>query len=323
MIENKISVSIVIVCMNNLTNLYPCLDSIKKYTTVSYETLVVAYLFSVESLQKLQADYPWITIIESNEIRGFSENNNLALRQAKGEYCFVLNDDTNFDQPVIDQLVKTFKKLPENTAIVSPKTLNQDRSVQCCGRPKYNSFTFLMVHLRILRIYEKVSQYTNKNGIFRTYNILGACFLIKTDVFRSLGWFDEKYFFCPEDIALSTLANERGFKCYINADIELIHYGGGTWSKIQSATMPASVKGCIIFYSRDKLINTVFNICQVIFFRSLYVLYWLIKKNIYNDEKSNTLLEANKNTIAAVFSSKTPKEIFIQFYATLKQMKMI
>ena len=41
-----IKVSIVIVCMNNLKNLYPCLNSIIKHTSVSYEILVVAYLFS-------------------------------------------------------------------------------------------------------------------------------------------------------------------------------------------------------------------------------------------------------------------------------------
>ena len=67
---NEQQVSIVIVCMNNLKNLYPCLDSIRKYTHVSYETLVVAYLFSKENLERLKRDYSWIRIIESNEIRG-------------------------------------------------------------------------------------------------------------------------------------------------------------------------------------------------------------------------------------------------------------
>ena len=71
MVINNIEVSIVIVCMNNLKNLYPCLNSIRKYTTVSYETLVVAYLFSEENLEKVQHDFPWVTFIESNEIRGF------------------------------------------------------------------------------------------------------------------------------------------------------------------------------------------------------------------------------------------------------------
>lgn len=31
-----IDFSIMFVCMNNLKNLYPCLESIEKYTTVSY-----------------------------------------------------------------------------------------------------------------------------------------------------------------------------------------------------------------------------------------------------------------------------------------------
>lgn len=47
--------------------------------------------------------------VESNEIRGFSENNNLALRQAKGKYCFVQNDDTELKMPCIDKLVETIE----------------------------------------------------------------------------------------------------------------------------------------------------------------------------------------------------------------------
>ena len=52
-----VDVSIVIVCMNNLKNLYPCLNSIRKYTSVTYETLVVAYLFSKENFEKVQQDF--------------------------------------------------------------------------------------------------------------------------------------------------------------------------------------------------------------------------------------------------------------------------
>ena len=138
-----IDVSIVIVCMNNLDNLYPCLDSIKTQTQkVSYETFVVAYLFSEDKILKLKTDYPWVIIIESNEIRGFSENNNLALRLAKGKYCFVLNDDTYHRESVIDELFDELNNLPEQIAILSPIILNVDGSVQYCGRPKYNLFTY-------------------------------------------------------------------------------------------------------------------------------------------------------------------------------------
>ena len=42
-----VDVSVIIVCMNRPDNLYPCLESIRRTTVrVSYETLVVAYLYS-------------------------------------------------------------------------------------------------------------------------------------------------------------------------------------------------------------------------------------------------------------------------------------
>lgn len=133
-----IDVSIVIVCMNNLKNLYPCLNSILKNTTVNYEVFVVAFLFSDENLQKLRSDYPTINIIISDKLRGFSENNNIALKQAVGKYCFIVNDDTYFSDHVIDNLVEDFNKVNDDVAIISPVTLNVDGSVQRCGKPKYN-----------------------------------------------------------------------------------------------------------------------------------------------------------------------------------------
>ena len=130
-------ISIVIVCMNRMDNLVPCLEGIRAHTGVPYETLVVAYRFSPENLAKAKADFPWVTFIESNEIRGFSENNNLALRQARGQFCFVLNDDTELHEDVIGALVRDFEQLPADAAIVSPRLLNADGSLQLCGRPPY------------------------------------------------------------------------------------------------------------------------------------------------------------------------------------------
>ena len=156
-----IQVSIVIVCMNNLKNLYPCLNNIRKYTSVSYETFVVAYLFSKDNLVKVKHDFPWVTFIESNEIRGFSENNNLALRQAKGKYCFVVNDDTEMKMPVIDKLVESFDKCPQNTAVVSPSILNYRGKVSVCGRPPITLKRYIL-KMFMLWNEQKDKHYINK-----------------------------------------------------------------------------------------------------------------------------------------------------------------
>lgn len=315
--EHRIDVSIVIVCMNNLKNLYPCLESIKRYTTVSYECMVVAYLFSHKNLEKVKRDFSWANFIESNEIRGFSENNNLALRQAKGKYCFVVNDDTVMKMPVVDELVKTIKRMSDDVAVVSPNVLRPDGTIQHCGRPSINMWEDMLDAFRYIKRMEQKSKFCHKKGVFQTYNIHGAAFLIKTDVFRKYGFFDERYFFCPEDIALSTRLNEDGLKCMVNSDVVIIHIGGGTWSKTLVATRPATVRGNVIFFC-DKFWKIAVYRCYWTLFYMLYYLYWLIAKNA-DKEKQHFMLRATFNGVVGLWSSKTPKQLFTYYYLQIKR----
>ena len=315
----NIDVSIVIVCMNNLKNLYPCLESIKKYTTVSYETLVVAYLFSKDNLEKVKNDFPWVTFIESNEIRGFSENNNLALRLAKGKYCFVLNDDTEMKMDVVGGLVRTIENLPKEVAIVSPRTIYKDGNVQTCGRPFKDWKKMILQDLHLIND-KSDKKYSHKKGVFKTFNIIGAAFLIKTDIFNSVGFFDERYFFTPEDIALSTLLNKLGYSCYVNADIDIVHYESMSGkpnkiSYIQAATIPAAKKGILIMFSQNnKMIYLTFGLWIIAFSLFQYLFH---SSKSFTKEKPNfddVLAKGAIRTCITLFSSLTPKDIFKKYY---------
>lgn len=307
-------VSIVIVCMNNLRNLYPCLNSIRKYTKVTYETFVVAYLFSKKNLEKVRMDFPWVTFVESNEINGFSENNNLALKQAKGKYCFVLNDDTYMDMPVIDKLVATIEELPEDVACISPKSLFPDGRLQSCGRPEHNYYTVILSLLRLYNEQHAKSKYVNQNGIFETATVVGAFFLIKTEIFRKLGFFNEKFFFCPEDVEVGMKLRKLGYKCYVNSDIYIYHIDGGTYkiSKIRTATMPASEQGTLILFGDSFMKKkTLLIIMKLTHF--LKYLYWKFKSNEKWD-KAYIMAKSHKNTFDIIGKNISTKDIFKKFY---------
>lgn len=319
--NNSIQVSIVIVCMNNLKNLYPCLNSIKKYTTVTYETFVVAYLFSKENLEKVKKDFSWVTIIESNEIRGFSENNNLALRQAKGKYCFVVNDDTLLMENCIDILVESFNKVSENVAIVSPLILDKNLNVSVNGRPPMNWFTYLLSFAKFrVKKYDKLC---NGSGLYQSYNILGAAFMIKTDIFREFGWFDEYYFFSPEDIALSTKLNKQGFECWVDTNAKIIHLEGMTGqsvSKIKTATLPAGRLGLLHFYSKNKWYLYIVTWFIIVFSLCLEIVYHSIKSSRSAKPNAYSILaSAEINALKAMFMTKNPKQIFIHYYNLIKK----
>ncbi len=297
-------VSIVIVCMNRLDNLYPCLEGIRAHTGVPCETLVVAYRFSAENLARAQADFPWVRWIVSDGTRGFSENNNLALREARGQYCFVVNDDTLMQMPVIDCLVEDFARLPEGAAAVSPCIRFPDGRVQTCGRGPWTPWRYARHYLHLVDE-TRPTRWTMQEGLFRTYTLNGACFLIRTDVFREAGWFDERFFFTPEDIALGDLLNRRGRSVWTDADVSITHVAGGSVSALEAAIKPARVRGSLLFYGEPLLLK-LFICC----FEALRV----CKYAFLPRTPRNTLMRRTAvNVLHTVFSGLSPKEIFIRF----------
>ena len=308
-------VSVVIVCMNNVENLIPCLNSVIKNTTVSHEIFVTAYKFTEGNLEKVRQLFPKVNFVESNECRGFAENNNLSLRKVSGKYCFVLNDDTYFEEPVIDKLVETMEHLPNDCAVVSPNIKNADGTVQCCGLPPSTWIDFIGSLFKISFHKKDYSKYYNQQGIFKSYNLMGAAFLIKTDIFKEAGFFDEYYFFSPEDWALSTYLNEKGYSVYVNSDVSLIHLGGGSFNftKTSLATYPAFYKGNLHFYSGKSITKKILLASLIEISCILRVIYWRIKTKEEGD-RADLISKALVNTIVSICGNKTPKQIFIKFF---------
>ena len=313
-------VSIVIVNMNKPDVLRTCLDSIRTHTNqVSYETFVVAYLYRPSVLNQLRASYPWVTWISSNEIRGFSENNNLALKQVSGRYCFVVNDDTEIRMPVIDRLAADLDKTDNSIAVFSPVVCRADGSIQYSGRNKFTLWRCIKLYFNCWSDAE--GSYTHGNGLFRSYNIVGASFMIRTDVFRQMGWFDEYYFFCPEDIALSSLINRQGYECWVDASTEIIHYegmSGQSSSRIKEATQPAADIGTIRFIAEGKAFRKFVMRLTVTLSSLLKIALYSVKIAIGKEvDKRRVMRSALYNVIRYIWTDKTPKQAFIECYKRL------
>lgn len=301
-------VSVVIVCMNQMERLRTCLDSLfAQNTRVPFETWVVAYRFSPDNLRALRREYPGVLVVESTETRGFSENNNLALRQARGQFCFLLNDDTRMEMPVLDLLAESFGKQPD-AAIFMPKILDWDGSYQFCGAPRPTLLYGLLRDFRLLRR-DFPSRYVNQPGIFRTRAILGAAFMVRTDVLRELGYLDERYFFAPEDTALSTLADERGYPSYVNADVEIFHAANATLKAHYLPVMAAMQAGHRLFFSRGRPLR-MFWVSLLYWLRDfIHLLFWCFRRG----ESARLHRKMWRMMAGTAFSRATPKELFLRY----------
>ena len=306
-------VSVVIVCMNRPDLLNPCLESLYAYTSTPLEVWVVAYLFSEENLKRLKEEWPEVKVVESQELRGFSENNNLALRQITGEYCFVVNDDTLQRMPVIDALLADFGRLPEDAAIVSPKIVFPDGRVQTNGRAPWTAWRYVKHYLHLVD--ETVpTPWSMQEGLFRTWTVNGACFLIKTAVFREAGWFDETYTFTPEDIALGHRINEMGYTVWADADVEITHLAGGTVSRMEAAIKPTRVRGALQFYSGGKPLKYFLLGSFVWCVEALRRLKYFFADRSDPASHASIMYTTARNVMRSVFTRRTSKEVFSELY---------
>ena len=311
-----VRVSVIIVSMNRPDYLFPCLDGLMKWTSVPMEVLVTTYRFSTQNLVSLMEHYPWVKIIDSRDLRGFSENNNLALREAKGEYCFIVNDDTLMDRDVIGALLSDFGRMGPEAAAVSPRIVFPDGSVQTCGRAPWTAWRYMMHYLHQVDETQP-TRWSMQEGLFRTWTLNGACFLIRTEAFRKAGWFDETYTFTPEDIALGHRLNEMGYTVWADAGVDITHLAGGTVSRMEAVIKPTRVRGALLFYSGGRKWK----------YALLGAFVWAVEacrrlKYHFADREDPSshaaiMYRTAGNVMRSVFTRRSAKEIFEQLFKEL------
>jgi GT2 family glycosyltransferase len=117
--------SIIIPTLNRLDNLVPCIESIRRCTSTSYE--IIVYANSCDAAMALYLDSQRdVKSIRDPANKFFTEAVNLALVEAGGKYVFLLNDDTVVRRSDWLQFYKHHLELDPRIAIVGPYWKNID-----------------------------------------------------------------------------------------------------------------------------------------------------------------------------------------------------
>lgn len=118
---NGPQVSFITICYNGFKDTCELIESLQnKIHSVSYEIIVVDNASREDEAVKIQALYPSVTTIHSDENKGFSGGNNLGMKAARGQYLFLINNDTYIESDGIAYLIERLESHPEIGA-ASPK----------------------------------------------------------------------------------------------------------------------------------------------------------------------------------------------------------
>lgn len=225
--------SIIIVNYNVRYFLELCLRSVQAAcVNIDSEIIVVDNISSDDSCEMVKELFPNVVLIENEENVGFSKANNQGVAIAKGEYVLILNPDTVVGEDCFHQILE-FADTKNDLGALGVKLI--DGTGDFLPESKRGIPTLKASLYKILgSSNKKGSYYSNNieaNGIGEIEILVGAFMLMKTNVYKMVGGFDEDYFMYGEDIDLSYKLLKADLKNYYLGTTKVIHFKGESTRK--------------------------------------------------------------------------------------------
>ena len=225
--------SIVILCWNDLEVIANCLQSIYSSTHSTQFEIIVSDNGSTDgSVEFIRKRFPRVHVIENGTNLRFAKANNVGIRASKGEYILILNPDTIIHDGTLDKLVMFADQHPEAGAF-GCRVLNPDGTYQVSGRPfaSLRGEWIAALHLRPLGYFSDwflSDSYTGWKGeTQRMVDRHSGCFiLIRGDLLKRLGGFDEQFFYYYEDMDLCRRIWDAGYSIIYTPEMTITHLGG-------------------------------------------------------------------------------------------------
>ena len=227
--DKSLEIAVVILNWNGSDLLENILPSVVEHSEGKARVYVADNNSTDESIAFLKERFPQVGIVRNKVNGGYAKGYNDALKEIEADIYALVNSDIEVSQGWLDPILREFLS-NENTGIVQPKLLDfKDKSKFEYAGAGGGFVDFMGYPFCRGRIFMELEQ---DNGQFNdTANIFwasGACFFIRSELYHSLGGFDEDYFAHQEEIDLCWRVQNEGYDVkYVGAST-VYHVGGAT-----------------------------------------------------------------------------------------------
>jgi GT2 family glycosyltransferase len=215
-------VSVVIPNWNGKRFLTGVLDSLAKQSYKQVEVIVVDNGSHDGSVEFIRENYPFVRLALYEKNTGFAVAVNRGIRESKGEYIALINNDTVLEDEFIAELVKGMHEHPECGSLGCKMLAYDDHTLLDGVGDGY----------RRGGLPGRIGHREKDTGLFdQGRYILGACggaALYRRSLFCDIGLFDDDYFAYLEDVDIALRAQSAGYKCYYIPTARIYHLGCGT-----------------------------------------------------------------------------------------------
>ena len=248
MLKEQPLISIITLTWNQTEVTCQFLESTRHLHYKNYEILVCDMGSTIDPTIQINAgNYPNTKVLRSETNLGFTGGNNWGMRQAKGDYLFIVNNDTEVTPDLLTNLLKPFEDNPK-IGVTCPKIkfYSQPDLIQYAGFNKMNPYSG-----RVEAIGGMAKDNGQFNDIRETYGAHGCAMLVKKEVVDKVGMFPEKFFIYYEEWDWSSRIIKEGYKIYYVGNAEIFHKESVTMGKKSAIKVYYHTRNRILFMRRN------------------------------------------------------------------------
>jgi GT2 family glycosyltransferase len=228
-----VKLSIVILCWNDQKVIVDCLRSIYSGThSIEFEVIVSDNGSTDGSPDFIRAMFPQVRVIENNANLRFSKGNNVGIQASMGEYILILNPDTLIHEGSLDRWIE-FADGHTEAGGFGCRVLNPDGSYQSSARPFPTIWRGWLGALRLGILGYVSDVFTSEEYIQwkgDTERLIdwhsGCCLMVRADLLKRLGGFDEQFQYYYEDVDLCHRIWDAGYPIVFTPEVTITHLGG-------------------------------------------------------------------------------------------------
>lgn len=225
-LNEKPLVSIVIANKDHVSDLDNCITSIMTKSIYKNIEFVIVENNSTEDdtftyYEKIKKQNSNVSVIKWNGEFNYSAINNFGVKNSKGEYILLLNNDTELiSEDGIEDMLRICSR--RDVGIAGAKLLYKDNTVQhagvILGYDKYASHAFIGMD-------NQDAGYMSRANLTSNFSaVTAACLMIKKSVFEECGGLDESFRVACNDVDLCLKVREKGYYIVYDAYSLWYHY---------------------------------------------------------------------------------------------------
>lgn len=237
---HQTDVSVILVNWNGCDLLERSLSALFTMThKVTMQVIVVDNASSDGSVAMVRRQFPQATLLINSNNVGFARANNQALELVRGRYILLLNTDAFVHDGAVDGMVAFMDDHPD-AGSVGCRLYYEDGMLQrsCFAFPTLATELWSVLFLdrlfsksRYFGAYQMT--YWDMNNTQPVDSLMGACIMVRSDVIRRIGLFDEQFFMYSEEIDLCYRIQKEGLRNYYLPQFSAIHLWGGSSRRVR------------------------------------------------------------------------------------------